>query len=87
VLSLPAQSDPDLMPIRYGDRHQLAFIHQRYYGPLSSRTLEAWNLQWRRVNGRAVADVRAFLAEAERRFNDAPVVMGGRRTPAHRQAA
>jgi hypothetical protein len=65
------------MPIRHGSRAQLADIHCYYYGPISHRTLERWPLRWRKVNGRAVADVREFLSEAERRFRAAPVVMGG----------
>jgi hypothetical protein len=86
LLDLPDEPDPNRIPIRYGDRHQLAEIHHRYFGPLSARSLEVWPLPWRRVNGRAVTDVRAFLAEAERRFNDAPVVMGGRRSPSQKAA-
>jgi hypothetical protein len=41
--------------------------------------LETWPLAWRTVNGRAIASVDDFLAEARRRFESAPVVMGGRR--------
>ena len=77
-LILPAEPNPDLMPIRYGSREQLAEIHERYYGPLSPRSLErGWGLQWRIVNGRAVAGVREFIAESERRFNAAPLIRGG----------
>jgi hypothetical protein len=77
-LILPAEPNPDQMPIRYGSREQLAEIHTRYYGPIHHRTLERWPLRWRLVNGRAVAEVREFLAEAERRFVAAPVIRGGR---------
>lgn len=77
-LDLPA--DPDLTKLpRFGTRAQLAEIHTKYFGPISHRTLEAWPLGWRMVNGRAVTDVREFLEEAERRFNAAPVIRGGRR--------
>ncbi len=62
---------------RFASRVQLAAMHP--YGPLSPRTLETWPLAWRTVNGRAIADVQEFLAEAERRFNAAPVIMGGRK--------
>lgn len=83
-LILPPEPDPDRLP-RYADRPTLARIHQHYFGPQSPRTLEAWPLAWRRVNGRAVSEVRAFLIEAQRRFDAAPVVMGGRRaTVGHR---
>ncbi len=77
-LVLPAEPDPDKMPVRNADRRQLREIHERYYGPISERTFERWPLQWRIVNGRAVSGVREFLAEAERRFNEALVIRGGR---------
>jgi len=76
-LTLPREPDPEQMPIQHGSREQLADIHRYYFGPISHRTLERWPLRWRKVNGRAVADVREFLTEAERRFREAPVVMGG----------
>lgn len=78
ALDLPPEPDPDRMPIRYGSRDQLAKIHHKYYGPLSPRSLERWSLGWRIVNGRSVASVRHFLAEAEKRFSAAPVIRGGR---------
>jgi hypothetical protein len=79
---LPLEPDPDLVVQsvgRYQHRRVLKRVHGQYYGDISHRTLEAWPLAWRRVNGRAVCDVREFLAEAQRRFDAAPVVMGGRR--------
>jgi hypothetical protein len=82
-LKLPAEPDPSQMP-RYGDRRQLAQIHNQYFGPQSPRTLEKWSLDWRMVNGRAVAEVRAFLKEAQRRFDASPVIRGGRGRPAKR---
>jgi hypothetical protein len=85
-LSFPPTPDPDRLP-RYGDRRQLAAIHTRYFGPQSHRTLECWPLDWRIVNGRAVAEVRQFLAEAQRRFDAAPVIRGGRSTLSDRMAA
>ncbi len=79
VTGLPPNPDPDRLPL-YGDRRQLAQIHTQYFGPISNRTLEDWPLEWRRVNGRAVSEMRAFLAEAKRRFDAAPVIRGGRDT-------
>jgi hypothetical protein len=76
-LSLPAEPDLEKLP-RYGDRRQLAQIHEQYYGRISPRTLESWPLPWRISNGRAVAETRAFLIEAQRRFDAAPTVFGGR---------
>lgn len=72
TLDLPAQPDPDQMPIRYGCRAQLAVVHHRYWGPVAPRSLERWNLEWIINNGRAVCDIRKFIAEAERRFAESP---------------
>jgi hypothetical protein len=83
---LPPEPDPSILP-RYGDRQLLAKIHCHYFGPQSPRTLETWPLDWRMVNGRAVAEVRAFLAEAQRRVDAAPVTRGNRRNPAEQHAA
>lgn len=77
-LDLPAEPDLNKLP-RFGTRVQLAEIHTKYFGPISHRTLEDWPLGWRRVGGRAVASVLEFLNEAQRRFDAAPVVRGGRR--------
>jgi hypothetical protein len=82
----PPEPDADRLP-RYGDRPLLAAIHTRYYGPQSPRTLQEWPLEWRIINGRAVAEVRAFLVEAQRRFDAAPVIRGGRRAAISDQAA
>ncbi len=83
----PPEPDPEKLP-RHGDRRLLAQIHSHYFGPLSDRTLERnWSLEWRIVNGHAVTEVRAFLAEAQRRFDAAPVIMGGKRAPTDRQTA
>jgi len=65
---------------RYSTRAQFAEIHARLYTPISPRTLETWPIAWRTVNGRAVAETQVLLAEAERRFNAAPVIMGGRKS-------
>jgi hypothetical protein len=85
LFAFPPEPDPAKLP-RYGDRRQLADIHSFYFGPQSPRSLERWPLEWRIVNGRAVAEVRAFIAEAQRRFDAAPVIRGGRRmSEAYRQ--
>jgi hypothetical protein len=78
LVPLPPEPDPAKLP-RYGERKLLARIHRQYYGPMSDRTLEKWPLDWRQSNGHAVAEVRAFLVEAQKRFDAAPVIMGGRR--------
>jgi hypothetical protein len=75
---LPPEPDPTKLP-RYGDRRLLAQIHTKYYAPVSPRTLEKWPLVWIILNGRAISEVRAFLIEAQRRFDAAPAILGGRR--------
>ncbi len=86
VILLP-QLDPDRLP-RVGTANLLAQIATYYFGPTSGRTIrETWPLDWRLVNGRYVSDIPPFLAEAQRRFDAAPVIRGGRRTAAEQQAA
>jgi hypothetical protein len=84
-LSLPQELDATKLP-RRASRQQMSEIHTFYFGPLSARTLADWPLQWHIVNGRAVGDVHDFLAEAQRRFDGARVVMGGRRATDQRAA-
>jgi hypothetical protein len=86
-LDLPPEPDPAQMPIRHGDRRQLAQIHCKYWGKLSHRSLEKWPLAWRIVGGRAVCSVSEFIAEAQRRFDAAPMIRSGRRTSNEKQAA
>ena len=59
------------------DRKRGAALITHFHFPISARTLERWPLQWRRVNGRALVETSELLAEAQRRLNDAPSVMGG----------
>ncbi len=59
------------------DRKRGAALITHLHFPISARTLERWPLQWRRVNGRALVETNELLAEAQRRLNDAPSVMGG----------
>ena len=79
LLILGPELDPDQLP-RNGTPDQLADIHRKYFGPISPVSIrERWGLPWRLVNGRLVSEVRPFLAEAQRRYDAAPVVMSGRR--------
>jgi hypothetical protein len=79
VTTLPPDPDPDRLP-RFATRQQLAVIHQRYFGPLSPRTLERLALPYRRPPGQpALYEVREFLAWAEKRLAEAPRLMGGSR--------
>ncbi len=50
---------------------------------ISPRTIEAWPLGWRLINGRAYADTAEMLSLAKAKIDAAPVIRGGR----NRQAA
>ncbi len=63
---------------RYADRTALASAISRLIFPVSRRTLEVWPLRWRLVNGHAVAATHEAFAHAWRKFDSAPVVIGGR---------
>lgn len=63
----------------YVDRPYGAELITKFYFPISPRTLERWPLETRRVNGRVVVSTRALLAEADQRFNAAPVIKSGAR--------
>jgi hypothetical protein len=77
VLQIPLEPDADRLP-RYLSAPQIAALHVQWYGPISPRTLrEVWPLTWLVMNGRLVTETRAFLAEAQRRFDAAPRVRGG----------
>jgi hypothetical protein len=86
-LHLPPEIDPDSLP-RFSTALQLQEIAGRYYGPISSRTIrETWPLEWRMFNGRLVTATLDFVAEAQRRFDSAPIQQSGKeRAPAEAQA-
>jgi hypothetical protein len=53
-------------------------INRKYFWPAAARTIrERWPLPWRLIDGKAVTDRDAYLAEAQRRFDEAPVIRGG----------
>ncbi len=79
-LHLPPDIDLDSLP-RHVTAIQGQEILSRYYGAISARTIRYnWPLQWRVFNGRKVTDTRNLIAEAERRFEAAPVAASGRTT-------
>jgi hypothetical protein len=69
----------------YVDRKTGAKIITDNLYPASYRTLEAWPLPTRRVNGKAIVPTRVLLEQAFAKFAAAPEVMGGRRTVAPTQ--
>ena len=61
------------------DRRNGAVQVSRYLFPVSYRTLEAWPLPARHVNGKAIIPTRKLFEVAYAKLNAAPNVMGGRR--------
>jgi hypothetical protein len=59
------------------DRRTAADLVTKYFFPVSYRTLEAWPLRTRRVNGRAIAATSELFATAHAKLCSAPMVMGG----------
>ena len=59
------------------DRRVGADLITRHFFPISPRTLERWPVTWRRINGRALCETSELLAEAQRRVDTAPAILGG----------
>jgi hypothetical protein len=70
---------PASLPRRV-DRKTGADLVTRFLFPVSHRTLEAWPLTWRRVNGKAVCETAELLAVAQAKLDAAAPIRGGRRT-------
>jgi hypothetical protein len=66
----------EALPVRVGRRMAAAIVTGNFF-PVSHRTLERWPLNWRHVNGRALVKTSDLLAEAQRRVDEAPEVLGG----------
>jgi hypothetical protein len=62
------------------DRRVGADLITRYLFPISYRTLEAWPLPTRNVNGKAIVATTALFEHAYRLLQAAPVIIGGRRS-------
>lgn len=74
---LPGAPDLAALP-RNVDRKLGAKLVTQFFFPVSHRTLEAWPLTWRRVNGRAICRTTELFALAEAKLNAAPAIRGGR---------
>lgn len=61
------------------DRRGAAELVSLLLFPVSARTIEAWPLAVRRVNGKAVVETEELLAFARAKLKAAPVVRGGRK--------
>ena len=74
----PKTSLPDLSHLpRRVDRRTAAELIRRHFFPVSHRTLEAWPLTTRRVNGRALIETAELFAVAMEKLNAAPSTRGG----------
>ncbi len=74
---------PDLgsLPVRV-DRRKGAELVTLHFFPVSARTLEAWPLDWRHVNGRATCETADLFAVAKAKLDAAPLVRTSRRQAA-----
>jgi hypothetical protein len=64
------------------DRRTGAQMITKHLFPVSHRSLEAWLLPTRHVNGRAVIPTEALFAVAYAKLVGAPIIMSGRRAAA-----
>jgi hypothetical protein len=69
------------------DRRTGADLVTRHFFPVSYRTVEAWPLPTRRVNGKAIVPTAKLFELAYSKLVAAPVIMGGRRAPQEHRAA
>ena len=73
-------------PIRVDRRTAAALVTQLYF-PVSHRTVEAWPLTVRRVNGKATIATAELFAFAQAKLDAAPPIKGGRTRHAPDNAA
>jgi hypothetical protein len=64
------------------DRRTAAELVTRLFFPVSPRTVEAWPLTVRRVNGKATMETAELFAFAQAKLDAAPPIKGGRRRSA-----
>lgn len=74
-----AKTAPTPLPVRV-DRRKAAELVTQHFFPVSHRTVEAWPLTIRRVNGKATVATVELFAFAEAKLNAAPPIKGGRRS-------
>ena len=73
---LPLKIDlPDFSTLpRRVDRKTAAALVRQHFFPISHRTLEAWPLSTRKVNGRALVETAELFAVAMEKLNEAPSI-------------
>ena len=64
-------------PVRV-DRRTAADLVSRLFFPVSYRTVEAWPLVVRHVNGKATIETAELFAYAQAKLDAAPPIRGGR---------
>ncbi len=69
------------------DRRSGADLITRHLFPVSHRSLEAWPLPTRHVNGKAVIQTSVLFELAYAKLAAAPIIMGGRRAESRAKAA
>jgi len=69
---------PAPFPVRV-DRRMAAALVTLHFFPVSPRTVEAWPLTIRRVNGKATIETAELFQFAQTRLDAAPPIKGGRR--------
>jgi hypothetical protein len=82
----PSEFDLSELPRRV-DRSTGAELVTRFFFPISSRSLEKWPVNWRYVNGRALAETVELFAVARAKLDAAPLIPSGRRRKLHADAA
>lgn len=78
----PVTQDLTNLPARV-DRRAGAELLTLHFFPVSHRTLEAWPLTWRHVNGKAVCETAELFEVARAKLEASPPVRGGRRAIEH----
>ena len=69
------------------NRRKGAQLVTQYLFPVSARTLEAWPLPTRHVNGKAIMATVTLFEQAYAKMRAAPLIVGGRRSAQADQCA
>ena len=72
-----AKTSPHPLPVRV-DRRTAADLVSHHFFPVSHRTVEAWPLVVRHVNGKATVETADLFAYAQAKLDAAPPIRGGR---------
>jgi hypothetical protein len=69
----------------FPDRHKYAAVWREHVHEQSHRSLEAWPLPTRKLNGRACFEAREAVEYGFRRLLEAPKIRGGHRADVHEE--